>query len=65
MISRDKIEIGKKVAYASFIDENGNPDCDLIECTITDGPFEMCGDTCCFVDKIKSCVSLDNLFEVK
>ena len=64
MISRDKIEIGKKVVYASFVDEDGNPDCDLIECTITDGPFEMCGGTCCFVDKIKSCVSIDNLFEI-
>ena len=64
MIIKENIKIGKKVAYASFIDENGNPDCDLIGCTITDGPFEMCGTTCCFVDRIKSCVAIDNLFEI-
>ena len=46
MITKENIKIGKKVAYASFIDEDGNPGCDLIECTITDGPFEMCGTDC-------------------
>lgn len=64
MITKEDAKIGKKVAYAAFIDENGNPDSDLVECTVTGDPFEMCGDTCCFVDKIKSCVSLDNLFEI-
>ena len=64
MIIKENIKIGKKVAYAPFIDEDGNADSVLIECTITDGPFEMCGTTCCFVDRIKSCVAIDNLFEI-
>ena len=64
MISRDKIEIGKKVLYASIVDENGNPDCDLQEATITSKPYEMCGTVCCKISTSNSVVDIENLFEV-
>jgi hypothetical protein len=64
MISKDKIEIGKKVLYASIVDEDGNPDCDLQEATITSEPYEMCGTMCCMISICKSVVDIENLFEV-
>ena len=65
MISRDKIEIGKKVWYASFVDKDGNPDCELQEATITSEPYEMCGTVCCKISTSNSVVDIENLFEMK
>lgn len=64
MIGRDKIEVGKKVLYASIVDGNGNPDCELQEATITSEPYEMCGTVCCKISTSNSVVDIENLFEI-
>ncbi|MBQ3944165.1 MAG: hypothetical protein II670_00955 [Alphaproteobacteria bacterium] len=65
MISKDKIEIGKKVWYAAFLDDNGNPDCEMQEATITTEPYEMCGTVCCMISTCSSVVDIENLFEIR
>ena len=31
------------------------------EAVVTDGPFEMCGTDCCFIDIVRGCVAVENL----
>ena len=57
-MTKDQIEVGKKVWYYPILDEPERK-----EAVITSEPYEMCGTTCCKIDISSSVVDIENLEE--
>lgn len=55
-MTKEQAKIGAKVWYYPILGGKERK-----AAVITDGPFEMCGTDCCFIDIVRSCVAIENL----
>ena len=55
-MTKEQAKIGAKVWYYPILGVKERK-----EAVVTDGPFEMCGTDCCFIDIVRSCVAIENL----
>lgn len=55
-MTKEQIKIGTKVWYYPILGGKERKDA-----VVTDGPFEMCGTDCCFIDIVRGCVAVENL----
>lgn len=55
-MTKEQIKIGIKVWYYPILGGKEQK-----EAVVTDGPFEMCGTDCCFINIVRGCVAVENL----
>ena len=56
IMTKEQIKIGTKVWYYPILGGKVQK-----EAVVTDGPFEMCGTDCCFINIVRGCVAVENL----
>ena len=55
-MTKEQIKIGTEVWYYPILGGKEQK-----EAVVTDGPFEMCGTDCCFINIVRGCVAVENL----
>ena len=55
-MTKEQAKIGTKVWYYPILGGKEQK-----EAVVTDGPFEMCGTDCCFINIVRGCVAVENL----